>query len=609
MEYNERQVPRLVRGSLSLLAGLLLLAGLWPGGMAGAGSAVLAAPLNREQAPGAPTPQMSPMLAAPNVPHPPGTGFIPPPIDFSHLSSQWEKLEAAPQVLPANYDWRNVGGTNYVTPVKNQGACGSCYAFGTVGSFESKLLIDGAGLYDLSENNAKECNWREVNNFQYPDPGDYWGSCNGGNAFMLASLFSQKGTVLESCDPYNADDVGCKSSCTYQQTVLDWRVVSGSTVPPEGVLKQYLYDHGPLMTSMYVDPDFGFNSSYNGSYTLNYTSPAGSTNHLVLIVGWSNNLPPVQGSIFPASGWIVKNSWGTGWGNNGYFYITYGSGNIGLWSSFFDDWQSYDPNGDLWYYDDDGWWNGWGYGSPTAWGLAKFIPDHNTNVTRVEFWTTDATTDVDVYLYDNFNGSAPSGLLASKLNNSFSEPGYHSVALDTPVPVTSGNDIVAVVKFTNTSSPWPVAADPNGPIETGRTYISSNGSSWADMGVARNTDLAIRVRTSTAASVPPTVTSITPSAGLNTGTVHITNLAGTNFQPGATVKLTKASQPDINATNVVRVSPTQITCDLDLSGKATGAWNVVVTNLDAKSGTLTNGFAVAPPIPEPHYVYLPMVAR
>jgi hypothetical protein len=360
---------------------------------------------------------------------------------------------------------------------------------------------------------------------------------------------------------------------------------------------------------MYVDSNFGFNGSYNGSYTLNYTSTSGRTNHLVLLVGWSNNLPPVQGGILPASGWIVKNSWGAGWGANGYFYITYGSANIGLWSSFFDDWQSYDPNGDLWYYDDDGWWNSWGTGGTTAWALARFIPDHNTNVTRVEFWTTDATIDVDVYLYDNFNGSTPSGLLASKLNSSFSESGYHSVALDTPVAVNSGNDIVAVVKLTNVGYGYPIAADPHGPIETGRTYISSNGSSWEDMGAVYNTDLAIRVRTSTAASPPPTVAGITPKAGQNTGSVHITNLAGTGFQPGATVKLTKASQPDINATNVVRVSPTQITCDLDLSGKTTGLWNVVVTNPDAKSATLTNGFEVVPRIPDPHYVYQPLVMK
>jgi C1A family cysteine protease len=606
MKEKKDQMPGLARATLSLLAGLLLLAALCPGGVADAGAAILAAPPTQESAAGAPTPQRAPLRTVPVEPNPPGTGFIPPPMDLSHLDEQWKQREATPQALPASFDWRNVGGTNYVTPVKDQGNCGSCYAFGALGNFESKLLIDGAGTFDLSENNAKECNWREVNNFQYQ--GTPWGSCDGGNTFMIASLFSQKGTVLESCDPYVDSDVSCNASCAYQQTLLDWRLISQDVLPAQ-VLKQYLYDHGPLIVSMYADSFQGFNGSYDGSYTFNYTSLPGRANHSVLIVGWSNNLPPVFGGVNPATGWIVKNSWGTSWGAGGYFYITYGSANIGLYPSYVEDWQSYDPNGNLWYYDDDGWWETWGYNNPTAWALAKFTADHNTNVNRVEFWTTDATTDVDVYLYDSFDGTTLGSLLASKLNNSFAEAGYHSVALDTPVPVTNGNDVVAVVKFTNATFGYPVVADPHGTVETGRTYISSNGSSWSDMG-SEHTDLAIRVRTSTTVAAAPTMTSITPNSGENTGTVHITNLAGSNFQAGATVKLTRSGQADIDATNVVRVSASQITCDLNLSGRAAGAWDVVVTNHpDAQSGTLPNGFTVVSAPGEEHYVYLPMVAK
>jgi len=88
------------------------------------------------------------------------------------------------------------------------------------------------------------------------------------------------------------------------------------------------------------------------------------------------------------------------------------------------------------------------------------------------------------------------------------------------------------------------------------------------------------------------VTSITPNSGYNNGLVNITNLAGTGFQSGATVKLTKSGQSDIVATNVVVVSSTKITCTFDLTGKATGQWNVVVTNPNGESATLTNGFTI-----------------
>ena len=105
------------------------------------------------------------------------------------------------------------------------------------------------------------------------------------------------------------------------------------------------------------------------------------------------------------------------------------------------------------------------------------------------------------------------------------------------------------------------------------------------------------------------VTSITPSSGLNTGTVHITNLAGSNFQSGATVKLTKLGQPDINATNVIVVSASKITCDFDLTGAATGQWDVVVTNPDTRTGRLPNGFTVKTPGGEEFTFYLPLVMR
>lgn len=94
------------------------------------------------------------------------------------------------------------------------------------------------------------------------------------------------------------------------------------------------------------------------------------------------------------------------------------------------------------------------------------------------------------------------------------------------------------------------------------------------------------------AAIPPTVTAITPCTGANTGSVSITNLAGTGFVSGAAVKLTRSGQSDIAATGVSVVSATQITCSFNLTGKKTGLWNVVVTNPSTLSGTLTHGFGV-----------------
>jgi hypothetical protein len=117
----------------------------------------------------------------------------------------------------------------------------------------------------------------------------------------------------------------------------------------------------------------------------------------------------------------------------------------------------------------------------------------------------------------------------------------------------------------------------------------------------------------TFASTPlPTVTSITPSSGVNTGTVPITNLAGSNFviMGTTTVALTKSGQTPITATNVTVVNESQITCDFDLTGAATGTWDVVVTTPDGQSDTLPNGFTITvdPGIFD-EFVFLPLVVQ
>ena len=560
---------------------------------------LLPSPTGLAVPPPSPTPQIT-------QPAPPShnKGFRPPLLDLSHLTGQQLPADMPQKTLPTRWDWRTQG---KVTTVKNQGACGSCYAFAAIGNIESRLLIDGAGSYDFSENNAKECNWYEVTNTGGGT------SCAGGNYDLLADLFSKQGVVLESCDPYVASDVNCNTTCPYQKTLLEWRIISGDVVPNPAVLKQYIYDYGPVYTTIYAgngdawDGEFG---NYDGSYTLYYAGTE-DPNHAVLIVGWDDNLSHAGGT----GGWIARNSWGTNWGGTcgygsqrGYFTIAYGSASIGKYSSFMSAWQNYDSNGGLLYYDDGGWSASWGGGSTTMWGLARFVPASNTNATRVEFWTTDATTDVDIYIYDTFSGGTLSNLLCQSLNHSFSEAGYHSVALSSPLPVTAGNDVIVVVKFTNQSYIYPLPIDWYGPSAR-NTYYSSTGNpgSWSEVYYGgQYYDVAIRLRTSTTVAPAPTVTSITPNTGQNTGTVHITNLAGTNFQAGATVKLTRSGQSDIPATNVTVVNASQITCDFDLTGAAAGLWNVVVTNPDAQSGMLANGFTVLDS-GAPKEVYLPII--
>lgn len=414
-------------------------------------------------------------------------GFIAPSVAGDHLAAASARVAGGDKALPASYDCRTLG---VVPPVRDQGGCGACYAFSAASDLEARLLQGGWGLLDLSENNLKECNYQDS-------------SCAGGNQYIIMNHLTTHGAVLESCDPYTAADVACAAGCDDQFLVLDWSAVSGGTVPAAAVLKQYILDHGPLQTTLYAGdgaaPAWATAfSSYNGATTLYYAGSE-APNHSVLIVGWNDALVHAGGT----GGWICKNSWGTAWGGTcgygsqkGYFTIAYGSASIGMWSSFVGEVMPHDAASAVLGHDEGGYTAAFGGIGLTLWGLARHDIAQATNLHRVEFWTSDATTDVDVYVYDTFSGGSLSGLLATSVNHAFPEAGYHHVELASPLALTPGQDIYIAVKTTNASYTYPLAVDLDGPAASNRSWYSVSGSGWTSL-YANGADVTIRARTST----------------------------------------------------------------------------------------------------------------
>ena len=200
---------------------------------------------------------------------------------------------------PATWDWRSNGGT---TGVRNQGSCGSCWAFGMLGSYEGILRVDGQGSNDLSEQFLVRCN-------------SHGYGCNGG-WWAFDDMYN--GIPYESCYPYTASDGSCSYSCTKYFPVDAWYYVGGSSsVPSTSALKQAIYDHGPVACAVYVNSTF---QNYSSGIFNSCTNS--SPNHAVVLVGW--------GSTY----WIMKNSWGTGWGESGYMRITFGCSNIGYAAAY-----------------------------------------------------------------------------------------------------------------------------------------------------------------------------------------------------------------------------------------------------------------------------------
>ena len=143
--------------------------------------------------------------------------------------------------------------------------------------------------------------------------------------------------------------------------------------------------------------------------------------------------------------------------------------------------------------------------SRTAWGLAEFAPAADLSVTGVGLWTTDAATDVDVYLYNSFDGSAPGDRLAVKLDSAFDAAGYHPVALDSALAIPAGSLVVAVVKITNASRGHPLLLDTEEGGDRLRTFASPSGESgsWYDVGAHGHGALAITLEARPAEPAEP----------------------------------------------------------------------------------------------------------
>jgi C1A family cysteine protease len=206
---------------------------------------------------------------------------------------------------PPSLDWRNNSG-NFVTPVRNQGGCGSCWAFATTAALESSVLraenTPGVDL-NLSEQVLISCG---------SSGGNDAGSCSGGYISYASDYIRNTGLPLETCYPYTGGDGSCGSACSSYQTstyqIVSWGYVT-TTSPTVSAIREALVSYGPLVTTMDVYDDFFSYSS--GVYTHTTGDYAGG--HAVLIVGYSD-----AGQYF-----IVKNSWGTSWGESGYFKIAY----------------------------------------------------------------------------------------------------------------------------------------------------------------------------------------------------------------------------------------------------------------------------------------------
>lgn len=213
------------------------------------------------------------------------------------------KLQSS-QALPTSHDWRDYNNQNWVSPILNQANCGSCVAFAAIGVFETQMNISSL---------IPSLNRKMSTQFLFSCGG---GACDyGWQPNSAASFLMKTGATDEACMPYSSgatgNDVSCKSACsnakTRTQKIANYQMPSRGSQNIASVKQALL--KGPVMTTLTVYADFISYSS--GVYKRTSSDALGG--HAISIVGFDDQ----------TRSWIIRNSWGQDWGENGFAHISY----------------------------------------------------------------------------------------------------------------------------------------------------------------------------------------------------------------------------------------------------------------------------------------------
>jgi len=497
-----------------------------------------------------------------------GLGWVPPPYELSKAPTATSLAQVQAQATyPATYDLRTM---NKVSPVEDQGSCGSCWTFATFGSLESYLLPGLTTTY--SENNLKN-----FADFDYT-------CCAGGDSAMSTAYLARWGTtmtdatgatihggpVTSASDPYS--DSSCTSSATTSQIAMHVQNVYylplKQSALDNNAIKSALMTYGGVYTAFQWESSSSSTTTsyWNQATAAYYDYNAPGANHAVTIVGWDDNFSAKNFSTTPPGNgaWICKNSWGTSFGQSGYFYVSYYDLNMGYQENTVftaEPTTNYTTN---YQYDPSGMEGGVGSGSSsTAYGANVFTANSTGTLNAVSFWAPVEDTQYTAQVYVNpSNPSIPtSGTLMSTVsgtasNAGFSYAGYYTESLSTTVPLTKGEKFAVVVKFTTPGDNDPVPVqykeagyDDNAPNAIpGQSFYSLDGTSWNDLATAYGAGNAYVANIHAFASSSPSPSlALTASASPTTVsmkqnfTINGTLSTGTTSIAGAAVTLQRST--------------------------------------------------------------------
>lgn len=421
-------------------------------------------------------------------------GYIPPPFKLN-LSQPNSYSIVKSVVYPSRYDLRVLG---KLPPVRDQGSCGSCWAHGALASLESTLQV--AETRDFSE-----AHLNDTHGFDFS-----W--CEGGNDFMSTAYLTRWSGVGEQSD-YPLPSTVKLADPTVKKHVQDVYFINRSGYLDNNAIKTALMNKGAVTVS-YFASDY---DNYNPKTAAWYNPGINYIDHEVAIVGWDDNYPKTSFTKTPPGNgaFIVRNSWSTGWGENGYFYLSYYDDSIRIGAVF----QGVEPVNNynkVYQYDQLGFTNGVGYGTDVGWFANSFIADNtNTTIQAVSFFATTPNTSYEINIYRDSSSNNP--VSGSRLVNSFTTgvlnyAGYHTIRLKQPALVTPNGRFSVVIKLKSPGSSFPIATEmpfsgysSAAKASSGQSFISYDGSEWSWTDITNyysNTNVVIKAFAGTALKIP-----------------------------------------------------------------------------------------------------------
>ncbi len=335
---------------------------------------------------------------------------------------------------PSSFDLRNVDGVNYVTSVRSQ-IGSTCWCFGTMGAFEGSMMMNGAWIAggDIGKPNMAEYHldwWNGFNKFNNddidPNTGDGLEVHFGGDYRVATAYFTRGDGAVRDVDGQSFDDPPprwTEDFHVYYPRDVIW-MTAEEDLSNINTIKYTIMEHGTVAMCM----------AYHASLISNFHhyQPPGDEhpiNHSITIVGWDDAEPtpaPLPGA------WLVKNSWGSSWGFNGYFWVSYYDqaaaqhAEMGCVSFQGIELTPYDHT----YYHD---YHGWRDTLPDATeAFNAFVGADRHRLQAVAFYTAEDEVDYTLKIYDRFEGGELLDELASQ-SGTIAQTGYHTIDLETPI--------------------------------------------------------------------------------------------------------------------------------------------------------------------------------